>query len=370
MTFILPLSQYHLILHPTTNTMITFTEAGIQQLSIHKTGNKVLDEPLTLSEQPLPVDDDILNQLLMQYFLQPFEKTNEMYRLFHPAGDIQLNEVFTFATQIFKAAADFHSSSKQLAQQLYAIADHPKIKGGELYVVHFNKVQVEGELHEALGIFKSENKEPYLTVQQQPEGFTLQYQQEAINIKKLDKGCLVFNTEAEAGYKVAVIDQTNRSEAQYWIDDFLKLKVRNDNYSQTHNVLSLYKTFVTEKMEEEFDLNKTDQIDLLNRSINYFKQNDHFNLDDFGNEVIGNEQGIALFNAYKIQQQEHFDVPLENSFAIHNAAVKKQARIFKSVLKLDKNFHIYIHGNNELIEKGFDEEKNMNYYKVYFREEK
>jgi hypothetical protein len=350
--------------------MITFIEATIANLSIHKTGNKLLDEPLTLSEQPLQITDEVLNELLMQYFLQPFEKVNEIYHLHHPAADINLNEVYAFATQIFTDSETFHPTSKQLAQHLYDIASHPKIKSGELYVVHFTNLQVEGELHDALGIFKSENKEPYLTVQQQPEGFTLQYQQEAINIKKLDKGCLVFNTQKEEGYKVAIIDQTNRSEAQYWIDEFLKLKVRNDNYSQTHNVLSVYKTFVTQKMDEEFDLNKTDKIDLLNRSIKYFKENEQFNLDDFGNEVIGNEQGIALFNAYKIQQQEHFDAPLENNFAIHNMAVKKQARIYKSVLKLDKNFHIYIHGNNELIEKGFDEEKNMNFYKVYFREEK
>jgi hypothetical protein len=49
--------------------------------------------------------------------------------------------------------------------------------------------------------------------------------------------------------------------------------------------------------------------------------------------------------------------------------VKKQSKVYKQVLKLDRNFHIYIHGNNEFIERGFDEEKNMNYYKVYFREE-
>jgi hypothetical protein len=54
---------------------------------------------------------------------------------------------------------------------------------------------------------------------------------------------------------------------------------------------------------------------------------------------------------------------------ISGTAVKKQARVFKSVLKLDKNFHIYIHGNKELIEKGYDEQLQMNYYKVYFKEE-
>jgi len=66
---------------------------------------------------------------------------------------------------------------------------------------------------------------------------------------------------------------------------------------------------------------------------------------------------------------EEFDAGIDQSFDISRAAVKKQSRVFKSVLKLDKNFHIYIHGNKELIEKGFDDDKSMNYYKVYFKEE-
>ena len=92
-------------------------------------------------------------------------------------------------------------------------------------------------------------------------------------------------------------------------------------------------------------------------------------MDEFSNEVIGSEQGIALFKDYKKQQENDFDSPLEDSFSINNMAVKKQARVYKSVLKLDRNFHIYIHGNKELIEKGFDAERNMNYYKVFFKEE-
>jgi hypothetical protein len=49
-------------------------------------------------------------------------------------------------------------------------------------------------------------------------------------------------------------------------------------------------------------------------------------------------------------------------------AVKKQERIFKSVLKLDKNFHIYIHGDRELIEQGMDAD-GRKFYKIYFEEE-
>jgi hypothetical protein len=367
-TFALILAGNYSTIQPF-SSMITFFEAALQTISIHKVGNKQLEETLTLSEAPLPVKDEVLGSLLMQYFLHPFEKVNEIYRLTHATGNLQLNEVFHFAENIFADAGSFHENSRQLAKHLYEIASHPRIKTGELYVVHFTGVQIEGELLEAVGIFKSEQKEPYLTVLQEANQFAMQYQQEAINIKKLDKGCIVFNTEKEEGFKVAVVDTASRTEAVYWMDEFLQLKVRNDNYNQTNNVLSVYKNFVTEKIDEAFDISKADKIDLLNRSISYFKQKDHFDMEEFSSEVIANEQGIALFKDYKKQYEQEHDAPIEDSFSINNMAVKKQARVYKSVLKLDRNFHIYIHGNKELIEKGFDAEKNMNYYKVYFKEE-
>ena len=348
---------------------MSFYEAALTQLSIHKTGNRLLDEPLTLSEKPTAITDDTLRSLLLQYFLSPFEKSHQLYRLHHPTGEKNLNEVFHFAKLIFADPDSFHQNSKLLATQLYAVANHPKIKGGERYCCYFDKLPVEGAMVNAFGIFKSESKEPYLTISRTEKDFDLHYEEEAINIKKLDKGCIIFNTEAAEGYKVSVIDQTNKTEAVYWIDDFLKLKIINDAYNQTSTVLSIYKDFVQNEMEADFDLCKTDKIDLLNRSINYFKENDHFNLDTFSYEVINNEKGIESFKAYKQTYEQEFATLIPDSFNINDAAVKKQARVYKSVLKLDKNFHIYIHGNNELIEKGYDEGKKMNYYKVYFREE-
>jgi hypothetical protein len=305
----------------------------------------------------------------MNYFLKPFEKINEIYRLNHPTEDLNLNEVFHFVEMIFSKKSTFHKNTQQIAKQLYDISNHPKIKSGELYLCYFTDLQIEGELLDTIGIFKSESKEPYLKVVQKSKEFEISYEQEAINIKKLDKGCLIFNTEKDAGYKVAVIDQTNSTEAAYWIDDFLKLKIRNDNYTQTNTVLKVYKDFVTNQIDEEFEISKTDKIDLLNRSIKYFKEKDHFDLDEFSNEVLANEQGIESFKKFKKNYEDEFETEIGDSFLISDTAVKKQARVFKSVLKLDKNFHIYIHGNKELIEKGYDEEMKMSFYKVYFKEE-
>jgi hypothetical protein len=350
--------------------MISFYEAALAELSIHRIGNKAQDEFYVLSEQSMQITDQTLQNLLLQYFLSPYAKVNEIYRFTHPNDDLNLNEVFHFATAIFEDGTKFHEHSQQLAKYLYEVSSHPKIKSGELYVAFFENVQIEGELHDAIGIFKSETKETYLKVYPEQTGFGLSYEEDAINITKLDKGCLIFKTEKEEGYKVAVIDQTNRSaEAVYWKDEFLKLKVRNDNYNQTNNVLGVYKSFVTDKLDENFDMSKADKIDLLNKSMKYFKEKESFDLDEFSNEVIANKEGIESFKNYKKSYEEEFDTTIADSFDISDAAVKKQARVFKSVLKLDKNFHIYIHGDKELIEKGFDEDKSMNFYKVYFREE-
>lgn len=62
-------------------------------------------------------------------------------------------------------------------------------------------------------------------------------------------------------------------------------------------------------------------------------------------------------------------MPIADTFDIADSAVKKALASFKRVIKLDKNFLITITGHKDMVEKGFDEEKSMNYYKLYFREE-
>lgn len=351
--------------------MVTAFEASLETISVHHIGNQTVGEMYALSDHPLELKDDVISGLLKQYFLSPFSKAVEVYHLMHSSGDLSLNEVHNFVSQIFEDNEKFHSMSEQIAKHLYNSSNHPNIKPGELYVAYFNDVQIEGNLLDAIGIFKSENKETYLKVYPDAGGFAVDYEENAININKLDKGVLIFNIEKENGYKVVVIDTANRGQdaAVYWKDDFLQLKVRNDSYNQTSNVLGIYKNFVTEKIDDEFDMTKADKIDLLNRSMKYFKEKETFDLDEFADEVISNPQAIQSFKTFKSQYEDEFETRIGDTFEISDNAVKKQSRIYKSVLKLDKNFHIYIHGDNKLIEKGFDDDRAMNYYKVYFNQE-
>ena len=85
-------------------------------------------------------------------------------------------------------------------------------------------------------------------------------------------------------------------------------------------------------------------------------------------EVFQDSGIIKSFRNFDSSYREENYISLTDNFDISPQAVKKQARAFKNVLKLDKNFHIYIHGNRDLIEQGIDTD-GRKYYKIYFDKE-
>jgi hypothetical protein len=132
--------------------------------------------------------------------------------------------------------------------------------------------------------------------------------------------------------------------------------------------MHITKDFVSNQLVEDFDVHKTDQIELLNRSANYFKTHDKFDKGNFEAEVLQEEGVISSFRNFNEQYGQQHGVAVADQFDISQQAVKKQGRVFKSVLKLDKNFHIYIHGDRNLIEHGIDQD-GRKFYKIYFQNE-
>jgi len=347
--------------------MLVFSETLIDQIVVHKVGSKYKEENIRFSKDTLRLNDDI-KELLAKYFLTPF-KSNEYFNFYHES-DLNLNEVFHYTSKIFDDPEVLLDQSVNLAKHLYENSTHPNINGGEFYVVYFQDISFNNEPLDAIGIFKSETRETFLKVYPKDENYTIESEQ-GIDIKKLDKGCLILNLEKEKGFIVATVDKTNKGEdARYWIDDFLKVKQREDEYYHTENVMKMYKDFVVKEMPNEFEVAKADQVDLINKSKNFFKETDNFQLEDFAEKVIEDKDLIDSFNNYKKVYESENEIQICNEFEISDSAVKKQSRVFKSVIKLDKNFHIYVHGNREYITKGFDEKTGLQYYQVFFKEEK
>lgn len=347
--------------------MTGIENASLSKVIVHKIGNPTRAEDLKLSVQPLILNDGIVRSMLTRYFLHAFND-NELYRFTH-LSDINLNEVYHYTRQIFENGDVFVEQTHLLARFLYSKSTHVKVKEGELYVALFDKIPFEGGETEALGIFKSESRETFLRIFPHGQNWEI-IQEEGININKLDKGCIVFKTHTSEGYKVCVVDNANKqNDTQYWVNDFLQVQPYADSYHNTDKYLGLCKNFISNEYTEKFEVSKSDQIDLLNRSMDYFKTKEQFNIQEFASEVIHHPEVVDTFMEYKQKFEASRNFEIQDEFDIHPSAVKKQQKSFKSILKLDKNFHVYIHGRRDLMEKGYDEMTGKKYYKIYFDEE-
>lgn len=348
--------------------MYDFSKAKINSIIVHNVGNKYEDESLDLSMKPLDIADESIKQVLFNYFFSPFKK-DELYN-FHNEKSLDENMVYNFTKDIFENDFSFYENSVNIAKQLFIKSNHPNIKSGEFYVVHLKNCFFYDEVCDAIGLFKSESKETFLKVFLSGDSYQLGCEN-GINIKKLDKGCVIFNTSNEDGYNVCIVDKTNKNnDTVYWRDEFLGLKPVDASYFNTKNYLELCKDFVKDVYNQENDASLPDQIDLLNRSIDYFKDSDVFSESEFKDKIIAEPDVIDAFEDYKQFYSAEKDMELKDTFGVSDSAVKDSKRHFKHVLKLDKNFHIYIHGDRKFVEKGYDTSKDMNYYKLYYKEEK
>jgi len=337
---------------------------NIQDIMIHLAGNKGQDQELFLSEHPAQLSEEVRSRL-STYFLSRFGHVYEQYRFsMYAEGNIIAQE----AKGLFSNSDALPESSRRIATHLYHCATHPRIKPGELYVTLIDGYVFEGVEVRALGIFKTELKNGYFEVKRTRSEVQMDYR-EGIDINKFDKGCLILEHPDSNDPIVLIIDQQSRGdEAVYWRDHFLGLEQRQTNFSLTQNVLLSTKEFLSDFLVEDSEVSKTEQIDLMNRSVQYFRSNEVFDKTDFERKVLESPEVIKSFRRF---QQEHPDRTLaldEDGFGISMPAVKQQARVFKSVLKLDRNFHVYIHGNRDLISRGIDPD-GRTYYKIYFENE-
>jgi hypothetical protein len=349
--------------------MINLYNTHIASLSIHRVGNKSRNEGILLSEKPFKIDDE-LTPLLKEYFLKPFRDKEENYFKFSHETDLEFHELYTLVSEMFSDPKNSHEQSRRITKHLFEQSAHPHIKSGEVYVAYLENLQLDNEKVDAVGIFKSELKQDFLQFsekEQQLEAFL----QQGVNLNKLDKGCLIFNSKKEEGYKILSVD-SNRYDARYWLENFLGVLAFEDDNFFTKKYLKFCQDFAKDVVFPAED--KKEEVLFMNRAVNHFAKNDTFEESSFMNDVIENPSLIPEFNNYKIERAPKYSIEDLTTFPIANNAVTAARKKMKNIIQLDTNIQIkmdFINSESaeKFVEKGWDEEKQMYYYLVYFNRE-
>lgn len=347
--------------------MFLLDQAALRRMSIHFMNHE--DNQLELTKEEYPIPPNSIGDMLDEYMKKAFLKTSEYYSLTHSSGDASLNALGTMASELFSGDGSFHETTERIARHLFQVSDHHGIKSGDLFVAQLQDIAFEDELIDAIVILKSEQKQSFLKADYMEGSYEL-HSDIGINISKIDKACIIYNTNQSDGYVVAFKDTSSPAiGARYWVDDFMKVKPLDDAFAQTQLYMNMAQTYVAHQLSEDVEITKGDQLSILNQAGEFFKKNQSYNETQFVNEVLeGQPEVVESFQNYKRAYAQEMEVEMPDQFAISNLAAKKYAKDFKSVLKLDKNFHVYIHGDRKMIEHGRDED-GRKFYKLYYEEE-
>lgn len=327
---------------------------------VQMVGNKTNGEGVAFSSQKIELSEikDILFDLLDKSL-----KYDDLKHLDF-VGGVQLNPVYNFVSSIFADENSFIQEANNLATYLYQQSLHPSIRNGEFYVMKINDCIVNGDKVDAVGLFKSELHDTVLKVVNNNNGIQI-VPENGMSLKKLDKGCVVFNKNRNDGYVVAVLD-SNTHDANYWAEAFLHAVSYKDSYHDTMNYIDFCKGFMASNTMET--VCKADKAIIMNKVLESLKSSKELDFSSFVYQAFGEKMKVQI-DAFK-ENYELFQTKLPDTILPSQAAVKKQTITKITTIKLDKNFDIKVKGVKDLLEQGYDEIRGMNYYKLYYKQEK
>ena len=348
--------------------MITRKNASISKFIIHKVGNKFNDTKNAFSEKIVDFDEASYN-LMLPFLLRPFNSVVQSYRFNHHANII-LNEINSYAKQMFSEDDAFVDISKHIVTHLYEQSTSANIKTGDVLIVMFEGIEFNEITTNALGIFKIETKVDFFQTYLENNSYDVLVQK-GISSKKVDKGCLILNqTDAEGNIILSV--DNNSYDAQYWINQFLNIKYADDANNHTQQYIELCKEFSTEVLKTSYGAQE--QNTFLAKTIDFFKEHEVVNIERFKEDVFDEDKHKSLFDDYKKTFESERNTVMRNQFDVVEAVVNKEKKKIKTDIKLDTNIQIKLdidapETSSEYLERGFDEDKKMFYYKVYFNVE-
>jgi hypothetical protein len=344
--------------------IINSANAKIEEVVIHKIGKPSNGENVDFSLRSFRPEKDE-EALLMDYVKTAF-KEPQYFKFTFAGDDFVLNPLYNYIGNIFDNIDSFYEMSIKISRLLHDKSGNPFIKSGDLFMAYVKDVIVDDELLDGVVLIKSEEKDAFLHLldKDKVKSFEVKH---GIHVEKVDKACMILNIDRDRGFKILNIDHSNKNqEAKYWREDFLVLAPMEDDFYNTNFTIKMTAEFVKKRLPAEAPLDKSTQSEYLKKTESFFNTNEKLNIADFAESVFEKKEISQQYLDFLKEKSPSAELP--QSFDISDYAVKKNSRVFKSVIKLDKNFHIYVHGDHSKITKG-ELPDGKKYYIIYYDEE-
>ena len=330
---------------------------NIKAAVVQRVGNKSNDDGVAFSDSLCQMDG--VEEHLLTLINASFKFDD--WKQFYYIDELELNPTYRFVSKIFDDENCLVKQANNLARHLYEQSIHPNIKIGEFYVVLLEGCEIDGEETNAVGLFKSEVMETVLTVKMEHNHLVL-LPQMGMSLKKLEKGCIVFNVEKEKGFKVAVIDNTNpKSEARYWAENFLHVKDCDDDYHQTVKLMDMCTGFVQQLKEQS----EVDSVIAAKKTAELLKTGETVQVDDLADLLCQNEEQKQAFGIYRQSFEEEYGSFADEISVVSKAASRKPVSRM-NVLKLGNDFEVKVLNPDADIESGVDELSGKRFYTLYY----
>jgi len=302
---------------------------------------------------------------IKKIFTKNFKSPLKANRFSHPI-DLNQNVIFKLLEDMFQSDDNYLRNTKNIVKYLFEQSTHYSIKAGEVFIMRFEDVVHQDVLSNAIGIFKIENSTNFIKSDYHKNAISI-FLDKGIVGRNIEKGCIVFKSENLDGYIVYSYEKNN-TDTNYWNKNFLSIVKREDSFNTTSTLLETYRDFVMNDIPAE-SMSKKEKIELITKSIEYVgEQEESLSVEAFIQTTLVDKEAQQQYKSYLDNYKEAYEVEMEDTLVVSKDAVKYHQKKFKKVIKLDKNFHIYVHTNDDLIETGIDE-VGRKYYKLYFEHE-
>ncbi|HWB03883.1 MAG TPA: nucleoid-associated protein [Verrucomicrobiales bacterium] len=347
---------------------IRFTAAYTTGIVLAKVGNPQRDEPLQTSREVFKIAEPD-QETLTALFLKPFKNLTG-HRFFHHTS-LDRHEMNNYAKSIFASEGNLLKTGTAIAKLLYSKSNHPNIKSGDLCIAAIKDVELEGQAVQGICILKSESVVPFLSISAKDGDLEL-HTEHGINPEKIDKGCLILNHFENKGFYLLIFDRAG-AESKFWMRDFLGVQAVSDASFLTNTYAKMAVEFLEEQQPAESS-EVEERCTAAADAIEFFEEHEEFQLEEFEEKVLKTPDMVEKFASHRSRVEEEQGQPLERSFPISKKDVSKAKKRIGAVMKLDTGVEIHLKSlftgqRDPVLERGFDEERNMKFVKVYYNKD-